>query len=180
MYAGAAEFLAVARQQLAQHAALGQTNDKIVIAHGREVAYAHDPASVARRAQEGDGAALGVVHVQPREAVPAVVNVPERAAAAVAGVERAAPALHGFVHRVVEQQPVESLLVVPLDELAEFRAHERELLARVRELIAVECAQGGKLLLIGAVHLVEHRLLAVHDLVVRKREDKVLGESVHH
>ena len=89
VYAGAAEFLAVARQQLAQHAALGQTNDKIVIAHGREVADAHDSAAIARRAQEGDGAALGVVHVQPCEAVPAVVDVPERAAAAVAGVERA-------------------------------------------------------------------------------------------
>ena len=82
-YAGAAEFLRVAREQLAQHAALGQTDDKIIIAHGREVAHAHDPAAVARRAQEGDGAALGVVHVQPRKAVPAVVDVPERAAAMV-------------------------------------------------------------------------------------------------
>ena len=180
VHAGAAEFLAVARQQLAQHAALGQANDKIVIAHGREVAHAHEPAAVARRAQEGDGAALGVVHVQPCEAVPAAVDVPERAVTAVAGVERTAPALHGFVHRVVEQQPVEPLLVVPLDELAEFRAHERELLARMRELIAVERAQCGKLLLIGAVHLVEHRLLAVYDLVVRKREDEVLREGVHH
>ena len=98
----------------------------------------------------------------------------------VAGVERTAPALHGLVHGVVEQQPVEPLLIVPLDELSEFRAHERELLARVRKLIAVERAQRGKLLLIRAVHLVEHRLLAVHDLVVRKREDEVFGKGVHH
>ena len=98
----------------------------------------------------------------------------------VAGVERAAPALHGLVHGVVKQQPVEPLLIVPLDELSEFRTHERELLARVRKLIAVERAQRGKFLLIGAVHLVEHRLLAVYDLIMGKCEDEVLGKGVHH
>jgi len=46
VHAGAAEFLAVARQQLAQYAALGQADDKIVIAHGREVAHAHEIALV--------------------------------------------------------------------------------------------------------------------------------------
>ena len=50
----------------------------------------------------------------------------------------------------------------------------------MRKLIAVERAQRGELLLIRAVHLVEHRLFAVHDLIMGKGEDEVLGKGVHH
>ena len=95
-------------------------------------------------------------------------------------VQRAAPVPHGAVHRIVQQQPVQLLREVPLDELRKLRAHERELFAGMRKLIAVQRAQRRKLLLIAAEHLVQHRLFSVHDLVVRKREDKIFRKGVHH
>ena len=48
------------------------------------------------------------------------------------------------------------------------------------KLEAVERAQGRKLLVVVAVHLVEHRALAVDNLVVRVRQHVVFRESVHH
>ena len=72
------------------------------------------------------------------------------------------------------------MLVVPFDELPEFRAHEAKLLARVRKLIAVKAAQCRKLLLVRAEHFVQHRFFAVHDLVMRVGENKILRKSVHH
>ena len=85
-----------------------------------------------------------------------------------------------FVHRVVKQQPVKLLLIIPLDKLPELRAHEAQLLARMRELIAVQRAESRKLLLVAAEHFVKHGLLPVHDLVVRIGEDEVFRKSVHH
>ena len=82
------------------------------------------------------------------------------------------------VHRIVEQVPVEAEVVVPLAPLPEFRAHEQQLLAGMAVHVAVQRPQGRVLLPHVARHLVEHRALAVHDLVVRERQDEVLGVHV--
>jgi hypothetical protein len=70
--------------------------------------------------------------------------------------------------------------VAPLLPLGELAAHEEELLARVRPHEAVERAQVGELLPVVAGHLREQRPLAVHDFVVREREDEVLRERIDH
>ena len=58
--------------------------------------------------------------------------------------------------------------------LAEVAAHEQQLLAGMRPHVAVEQPQVGELLPQVAGHLVEQRALAVHDFVVRQRQDEVL------
>ena len=82
------------------------------------------------------------------------------------------------MERIVEQVPVEAMVVVPLAPLAEFAAHEHQLLARMGVHVAVERAQRRGLLPVVARHLSEHRSLAVHDLVVRKRQDEILAECI--
>ena len=62
--------------------------------------------------------------------------------------------------------------MVPLAPLANLVAHEQELLARVAVHVAVQQPQVGELLPQVAGHLVEQRPLAVHDLVVRERQQK--------
>ena len=178
-HAGAAVLGVVGVYELAQHARLGQSDGEAVVAHGREVQRA-DYVGAARHAHEGHAAAVAVVDVQPLEAVPAVVYAPEAGRALVYAAEVADVAAHRVVHRVLEQVPVELLLVVPLYELRKLAAHEHQLLAGVGKLIAVERAQRGELGLVVAPHLVHHAGLAVHDLVVREGEDEVLGEGVHH
>ena len=95
-------------------------------------------------------------------------------------VERAHVVLQLRVLHVAEQHPVQLALPVPLHKLPQLAAHEVQLLAGVAELEAVERAQGRELLLIVAVHLVDHRALAVHDLVMRVGQHIILGEGVHH
>ena len=79
---------------------------------------------------------------------------------------------------IVEQMPVEALLVVPFGALAELLAHEQELLARVAPHVAVVGAQVGELLPGVAGHPRQDRALAVHHLVVAERQNEVLGEGV--
>ena len=179
MDAGAAVADVVGVYELLEHAGPRQADGEVVIAHGREVQRADDVGARAH-AHEGHGAALVVVHVQPGEAVPGVVYARERGDAQIEAAQLADVALHPGVAGVLEQVPVELLVVVPLYELGELTAHEHELLARVGELIAVERAQGGELGVVIAPHLVHHGGLAVHDLVVGEGEDEILGEGVHH
>ena len=70
--------------------------------------------------------------------------------------------------------------MIPLAPLGDLAAHEQQLLARMREHVAVERAQVGVLLPHVAGHLVDHRPLAVHHFVVRERQDEVLAVGVDH
>ena len=70
------------------------------------------------------------------------------------------------------------MVVPPFVLLAELAAHEQELLAGMAEHEAVIGAQIGEALPFVARHAAEHRALAVHDLVVRERQDEILGERV--
>ena len=63
--------------------------------------------------------------------------------------------------------------------LAQLRAHEGELLARVREHIDHEAAHARELPPLVARHLAAKRALHVHDLVVRDRQDEILRKGVH-
>src|SRR5262245_6765198 len=74
--------------------------------------------------------------------------------------------------------PIERMIVPPLVLLSELAAHEQELLAGMTKHEAVIGAQIGKSLPRIARHATENRALAVHDLVVRQRQDEVLGEGV--
>ena len=83
------------------------------------------------------------------------------------------------MHRVLKQIPVELFLIVPLVKLADFSAHEGELLAGVSDDIGHEGSQSGKLLPVVARHLLEHGGLAVHHFIVGKCKHKMFGEGIH-
>ena len=80
--------------------------------------------------------------------------------------------------RIVEQEPVEFAVVVPLPLLRELAAHEQQLLARMRPHEAEIGAQIGEFLPVVARHPAEQRTFPVHHLVMRQRQDELLGEGI--
>ena len=80
--------------------------------------------------------------------------------------------------RLVEQMPVERMVVLPFALLRELVAHEQELLAGMAEHEAVIGAHVGEALPVVSRHAAEDRALAVHDLVVGQRQDEIFGEGV--
>ena len=79
---------------------------------------------------------------------------------------------------IVERRPIEIAIVIPLALLREFAAHEQQLLAGMRPHEAEIGAQIGEALPAVAGHLADQRAFAVHDLVVRQRQDEIFGERV--
>src|SRR5258707_13607522 len=80
--------------------------------------------------------------------------------------------------RLLEEVPVERMVVPPLALLPEFAAHEQQFLAGMSEHKAEVGAQIGEALPVVARHAAEDRTLAVHDLIMRQRKDEILGEGV--
>ena len=84
------------------------------------------------------------------------------------------------MHRVLlDEMPVKTVVEVPLDELPVLTAHEEQLLAGMCHPVAEEAAQPREFLPVVARHFADERALSVHDLIVRERQDEVLGECVH-
>ena len=77
------------------------------------------------------------------------------------------------------QEPLDGLVVAPLNKLADLVAHKVELGTGVRHLVEGQRAQTCKLAPPVARHASDQRALAVHDLVVAQRANEVLGEGVH-
>jgi hypothetical protein len=88
---------------------------------------------------------------------------------AIGFVEVAHEIAKAAMHGIVEQVPVEAVVVIPLALLAELAAHEQELLAGMPPHKGEVGAQVGQALPAIAGHLAEERALAVHDLVVAER-----------
>ncbi len=97
---------------------------------------------------------------------------------AVGPVQVSDPARDAGVRGMRADRPVELLIVVPLAPHAELAAHEQQLLAGQRPLIAIEQAERGVALPRIAGDLADQRVLPVHDLVVGERQHVVLGVRV--
>ena len=76
--------------------------------------------------------------------------------------------------------PVQALVLIPLDKLAELAAHEQQFLARMGRGEPQESPQPGELLPVIARHLVQQRLFAVDHFVMRQRQDEIFRVYVHH
>src|SRR5258708_3183453 len=90
---------------------------------------------------------------------------------AIEPLEVAHQAVHPGVQWVVEALPVEPEIVVPLALLAEFAAHEQELLAGMRPHEGEIGPQIGEALPAAARHPADQRPLAVDDLGMGERQD---------
>ena len=129
---------------------------------------------------EGDDTVLIIVAVDPLEAVPVEIDLPESLVIDVELVQCLGVCEHLRMHRVLlDEMPVKTVVEVPLDELPVLTAHEEQLLAGMCHPIAEEATQPREFLPVVARHFADERALAVHDLIMRERQDKVLGECVH-
>ena len=82
-------------------------------------------------------------------------------------IQRAAVILNAAVLVEGQKMPFERFVKAPFLEGRKLRAHEIELLARMRELIAQKQTKLRKLGAIAARHFCKQRPLAVDDFVVR-------------
>ena len=177
--ARAAEADLVGREDLLIGAGIGHADAVARVIDRGEVDHADEVGAVRGDAAEGDHVVAVVVVGDPLEALPIHVVFPQLLVGQVHGVERLDVGLHLAVRFVVEQHPVQAAVFVPLGELGELAAHKQHLLARVGHHIAIERPERRELVFIGGGHLVDERPLAVHDLVVRERQDIVFGERIH-
>src|SRR5688500_10195159 len=156
-------------------------DDRREVEHSQHALAPRAPLSLAfipAEAQQRDHAVLAVVGVDPLEAGGVVVELVQRGLALVEAVEVPHQALDPGVALVLEEMPVEAAVVPPLLPLPQLAAHEEELLARLRVLVAEQQPQAGPLLPLVAGHLAEERALAMHHLVVRERQGELLAERV--
>ena len=175
----AAVDLGVAVQELDIRTGLGHADDVGLSRYRREVDGYHDEVGgIVRAPDERHHAALEIAAVDPFEAGVVEVHLVQRRLSRQRVIQVTHPVLDANVLGVLQQMPVEAFVVVPLAPLPELAAHEHELLAGVAVHVAVERAQVRAFLPDVARHLVEHRTLAVHDLVVRERQNEVFGERV--
>ena len=131
-------------------------------------------------ARERDYALVGVVRVDPVEALRRVRVLPQRRLRLVERVQgRGVALLVGVALVLLRQEVLDALVVAPLDELAKLVAHEVELAARVRHLVQGKRAHARELAPVVARHPGDERALAVDHLVVAERQDEVLVELVH-
>ena len=79
-----------------------------------------------------------------------------------------------------QQEPVKFPGFAPLLELAEFLSHEQQLFARMSEHVAVSGFQVLKLVLSQPGHLVDHRALQMHNLIMRQYKDVLLTVGITH
>src|SRR5271165_6756546 len=93
-------------------------------------------------------------------------------------VEIARQAPDPFVQGFAEELPVETDIVIPLALLGELTAHEEKLFAGMGPHKSEIGAKIREALPTVARHLTDQRSLAVHDLVVAERKDKVLVKCI--
>ena len=171
----------VAVEHFAVLARLRHADDVALAAHRRKVADDDQIIGrVLRIADIANDAGIPVIGVDPAEAGPLVVLLPQAGFGPVKMVERLYIGMQLAVLFILEQMPVQALRFVPLDELAELAAHEQQFFAGVAQGEAEEAAQSGELLPVVARHLVQQRELAMHHLVMRQRQHEVFRVHVHH
>src|SRR6516225_3106549 len=79
---------------------------------------------------------------------------------------------------LIEQVPIEAEIMIPFVPLAEFVAHEDQLLAWLQEHISEEQTQVSEFAPVIPGHFGEQRTFAIDDLVMRERQDEVLVKGV--
>src|SRR5579864_4320775 len=141
--------------------------DTIILAHhGGKVAHYQHRRAGAVLAQERQDARLRIAVVHPLEALGREVELEQGRSPPVETVQVANPSLRPRVQRVLQDVPFQTLLVLPLAALPEFRPHEEQLLAGMSPHVAVQQAQIRELLPFVAGHLAANRPLAVDHLVM--------------
>ena len=131
-------------------------------------------------AEEADHTLFGVSAVDPLKTLGVEITFVERRFVAVGVVQSLHPFLNSGMGRVAEKVPIETLFMIPFPTLAEFAAHEEELLPRLAVHVPVDQSEVGELLPVVSGHFAEERSFAVHDLIMGKRKGEVLRKGIKH
>ena len=82
------------------------------------------------------------------------------------------------VHGKIQKHPVKPGRLVPLTKMRKFAAHKNQLFSGMGIHIRHICTQIGKLIVIVTRHLFNKRAFAMYHLVVRQRQNKILGKCI--
>src|SRR6516164_10856359 len=107
-------------------------------------------------ANKAEHAVVGVVEINPFEAKVGVVVLPESRLALIQVIQVLYQFSQTVMERILEQMPVEALIMVPFRPLAEFTSHEKQFFAGMRKHPAVKQSEVRKLLPGIPGHLVDH------------------------
>ncbi len=157
--------------------------------HAQQVAFAwhrceivghdHKVRRIFCLAHEAEHAVLPVVAIDPFEARVIEIDFVQSRLAAHELVQIGHGLFQTLVRFPLQQMPLQAFVVIPFVPLAEVAAHIEQLLAGMRPHVAEQKPHVGELLPQVAGHLIQERALAVHNFIVRKRQDKIFVEGVN-
>ena len=156
-HARAAELLSITVECLNISAGARHTDPIIMTYLRRKVADCHDEIiTVFCLAHKGYDAVLIVVAIDPLKTIPVKINLPECLMITIEFIQCPGVFEHFGMHRIfLYKMPVQTVIKVPFNELAEFTAHEQKLLARMSHPVTEEVAQTCELLPVIARHFAD-------------------------
>ena len=122
---------------------------------------------------------FAIVGIDDLEAFRFVFGFPKRPFFPVQFIQRCSKMLHFSIQFVFQISERKSFIISPFKILSPFASHKQELFTRMSHLIGIKRAQLGQLAIAIAPHLVHQALLAVHDLVMRQRQNEIFGHPIH-
>ena len=159
----------------------GHTHPVIPMDLRREITDDHNEViAVFRLAHKGNDTVIRIVAIDPFKTVPVKIHLPEGLVIIVKSVELPGIFLHLRMHGILlHQMPVQAVIKVPLNELAELTAHEQQFLAWMSHPVGKEGPQAGKLLPVIPRHLADQGTLSMDHFIMGQGQHKVLRKSVH-
>ena len=157
------------------------TNPIIMMNLRRKVAKCNNKViAVFCLADKRHNAIVAVIRIDPLETIPIEIHLPERFMLQIELVERFGISQHLRMHIILlHQMPIQTILIIPLNKLTKLTAHKEQFLAWMSHPVTKEVSEPSKLLPVIARHLADQRALAMDYFVMRQRQDKILGKSIH-
>src|SRR6516225_10143274 len=125
-------------------------------------------------ANKAEHAVVGVVEIDPFKTKVGVVVLPESRLALIQVIQVLYQFSQTVMEWILEQMPVQALIMVPFRPLAEFTSHEEQFFAGMRIHPGIKHSEVRKLLPGIPRHLVEHRTLAINHFVMAQHENEIL------
>ena len=119
-----------------------------------------------------------IVMGNPLEPLPGIVHLPHRRILQVKMIELAHIFFELTMGLILQQQPIQFLIVFPFNKLAEFLSHKQQLFPGMGHHKAQETAHTCKLLPVIPRHLIDQRTFSVNHFIVGDGKDKILTEGI--
>ena len=147
----------------------------------RKVAYSNHKITIICTTDKGNDTIICIVAVNPLKATPVKVNLPELLVVYIELIQLLGILQHLGMHLIFFwKMPIQAIIPLPLDKLTKFTALEQQLFAWMSHPIAKETTKARKFLPIITWHFVNQGALAMHYLIMGKRQHKILTKGIHH